>query len=101
VVADKRDEVSQHMTRVIVGGDWRYADQVDGKDIVDGEILLVRFPDGFEMYCKALVTTSTLPIKDHGHSYDSSRKQAYATTDFHGSTSLVRLVGLEATRFTP
>lgn len=86
------------MSKIMVGGDWCYADQLDGRSLVDGECLDVTFPDGFQMRIKVTLQVTGITIGDHGHDYQSTRSEAYYVTDIHGVPARIRLLGFEATR---
>lgn len=86
------------MSKIMVGGDWCYADQLDGKSLVDGECLDITFPDGFQMRIKVTLQVTGITIGDHGHDYQSTVSEAYYVTDTHGVPARIRLLGFEATR---
>lgn len=69
---------------------WGYLnlDALDGKILEPGEVLLVQFPDDFQLLVKVEVNdTAANPLGS-----------AYTTLDFHGSPLRLELRGLLAER---
>jgi len=80
---------------------WGYWDQLDGKSIVDGELLLVTWPDGGpKQIIRAFVVDRGVMIYDHGNSYMGNDVRATARIEYRGVLVEVPLIGLEAKRVT-
>jgi hypothetical protein len=86
------------MNKIERHSNWSYFDRLDGVVLKNGERLSVRFPDGFFSEIVVRVVERSIPISDHGHTYDGTESFAFVELDHHGVVALVPLVGLEARR---
>lgn len=80
-------------------GDWGSSTAVlDGKKLEDGEIVIVKWPDGFLEQIAVTVTKEYGSVSDHGHAYDTISHIAWYITKHRGVRVAVPLDGLEAQR---
>ena len=80
--------------------DWCDIDELDGKTIVHGESLEVKFPNGKLIQLKAHVEERKKPYSDHGHEYTMPESLAYHKSFWAGAPVKISLTGLEARRIT-
>jgi hypothetical protein len=80
------------------GSNWGYWDQLDGKEMVEGEMLKVTWPDGTVEVLRVRVERGTLIYEDHGHEGRGKDNKAFTTVNHHGVEARVYLRGLEAER---
>lgn len=86
------------MNRIETYSNWCYLDRLDGKDLVDGEVLIVKWPDGQLQQTKIMVERKTQTYQDHGHNGEMPVSHAYVLAYHRGVQVRVPLVGLEAQR---
>jgi hypothetical protein len=86
------------MNKITRYGNWCEHDQLDGVDLVNGEFLIVEWPDGTRAGVRIFVDTTPGAYSDHGHEYPLSRKIAYARSKVRGVPVNVPLLGLKAMR---
>ncbi len=79
------------MNKVEIYSNWCYYDQLDGKNLKDGEKLKVRWPDGQETQENVILKKTSQTVSDMGHPYDVPIHQAYVAVTVHGAECLVRL----------
>lgn len=87
------------MSKVTTYSNWCEIDQLDGKDIVDGETLLVKWPDGTKEVYEARVKKWSVPMMEQGgHTWNTPHSQAFVLVRYRGKLVEIALAGLEATR---
>ena len=87
------------MNKIERKGDWgSYQEMLDGVALVDGEAIVVRWPDGQlqQIVVKIAVTSGT--VNDMGHVYATAQHASYYMASHHAVEVRVPLVGLEAQR---
>ena len=72
---------------------YSITDELNGKELVDGEQLELKYPDGTTekkrvMVCKG---SRNVPEQGHLHGFDYSTSKAYIFTEVHGASVKVRL----------
>ena len=77
---------------------WRHVDQLNGKDLKEGERLSLVFPDGKEYIKNIVVKTHTSYVQDMNTKVDVSHRYAGFYTTYHGIKIFVPIVGLTAKR---
>lgn len=82
------------MSRVKVGGDWRYEDQLDGIALRSDERVRVLWPYGAEDY-KVEIESSSVTISDMGHPTDLPVTRAYIRATINGTAARVRLADID------
>lgn len=88
-----------HMSKIERAGDWGSYDNVlDGKRLVDGELIIVRWPDGHLDQIAVTVTDERGTVSDHGKEYGTVSHVARYITSYRGIKISVPLYGLEAQR---
>lgn len=90
------------MHKITLYSDWSYIDQLERKDLEDGEVLRIQWPDKTVEEHKIIVTksrasrrTSTWPL---GHDVDCIDQHAFVHIYYHGSKATIPLIGLMAER---
>lgn len=86
------------MNRIERYSEWCSIDRLDGKDLVHGEKLILRWPDGKLQQTEIVVEKNGYEISDHGAPYTAIRSHAFIAITFRGISVNVPLVGLEAQR---
>ena len=66
----------------------------DGDDIVDGSVMIVRWPDKTETKETVHYVKGRQPIGDMGHTYEGLDEYSYINTKFRGVKIQVKLRGL-------
>jgi hypothetical protein len=93
------DEPIVQMSKVESKGDWgSYDDTLDGKKLVDGELLIVRWPDGHLDQIAVTVKLERGSVSDHGKEYTTYSSVSYYVTQLRGVKIDLPLRGLEAQR---
>jgi hypothetical protein len=93
------DDVEHRMNKIERKGDWgSYNAVLEGKELTDGELVIVRWPDGRLDQIAVTVRTENGSVSDHGKEYTTYSKVAYYVTDHRGIKIDVPLHGLEAQR---
>lgn len=87
---------AQNRSRVTVGGNWSYEDQLGGTTLSDGEAVRVRWPDGSASTHIVKVLRSSQTISDMGHPAEIPIIRAFITIEHRGALVRVRLAGLNA-----
>jgi hypothetical protein len=80
---------------------WCHLDQIDGKNIKDGEKLELIWPDGHTMLCNVIVEGGHKEVLDMNSTYLCPISYAFAMIEHHGSELKIRLAdvkGLKARR---
>ena len=78
---------------------WCHFDRLDGVDLVDGDRLIITFPDGKERLVKAIVQREDYTTYEQGgHHTNIPVRRAYAETSVWGVPVKLPLAGLEARR---
>lgn len=86
------------MSKIERYSNWCWIDRLDGVDLKDGEMLFVRFPDGHHEGITCIVKPRKVSVQDMGSKYDAPESLAFFKIEYHGVTTLVPLVGLDARR---
>lgn len=86
------------MNRVKRYSNWCEIDQLDGRDLIAGELLEVIWPNRNREAVTVQVDLGTYTIMDHGHPFEARRAVAYVTKEINGVSVKVPLLGLEAKR---
>ncbi len=85
------------MKRIDHPGDWgSHWAELDGKRINDGDLLIVKWPDGFLEQISVTVEKVYGTVSDHGHEYGTTSGIAKYVTQHRGVKVAVPLDGLEA-----
>lgn len=80
-------------------GDWGSTNAVlDGKRLEDGEIIIVKWPDGFLEQIAVTIETVYGSVSDHGHECSTISYIAWYITQHRGVRVAVPLDDLEAQR---
>lgn len=88
-----------YMSKIEKKGDWgSYDDTLDGARLVDGELLIVRWPDGHLEQITVNVRAEVGSVSDHGKMYDTHSHVSYHVTQLRGVKIELPLYGLEAQR---
>lgn len=75
----------------VVYSNWCYKDQLDGRDLVDGERVIVQWPSLREEEFTVYVTHRSEPILDHGVETSISHRRAWVQVQYEGHRTLIRL----------
>lgn len=86
------------MKPITTYSNWCYFDQLDGKNLEDGETLRLRFRDGTEKEIKISVECFEETISDMGSPCQIPHRKAYTALKVHGTEFKLPLVGLYAER---
>lgn len=86
------------MNKIERYSNWCYIDRLDGTDLVDGETLIIKWPDGQFQQTKIVVQRESQSYQDHGHTGEIPVSTAYILAYHRGVQVKVPLVGLEAQR---
>lgn len=86
------------MKQITRYSNWCEYDQLDGVDLVDGEHLLVEWPDGNKERVTIRVMTDSYETSDMGHRCDIPTKTAHVVKDVNGVAVKVPLLGVKAKR---
>ena len=86
------------MNKIERYSNWCYVDRLDGTDLVDGEILIVKWPDGQLQQVKIVVERKSQSYQDHGIRNEMPVSKAHILAYHRGVQVKVPLVGLEAQR---
>jgi len=77
--------------KVEVYSNWGYWDRLDGENLVDGEKVIVRWPDGREGPKTVSVERTVELGNDMSHVIEVPSERAYITASVHGATVRLRL----------
>lgn len=77
---------------------WCSIDRLDGIDLKDGELLIIRWPDGQFGQVQLCVETGTFEIGEQGGDFQARRSHASVIAYHRGVQVRVPVVGLEAQR---
>jgi hypothetical protein len=64
---------------------WSHSDQLDGIDLIDGEALMLRWPDGHTERVTIRVEKMERAYMDHGHQDSAIDSIAYVEVVIHGA----------------
>jgi hypothetical protein len=84
------------MNKIERDTNWRSVDKLDGREIAEGDHLIVRWPDGQLQQIKASVDVGTFECGEQGGSYTARRSHAFIIAYHRGVQVRVPLYGLEA-----
>lgn len=79
------------MKKVITYSNWCEIDQLDGKDLENGEWLRVKWPDGSITRAKVRVEKTIYSISDMGSPCDIPVSRAYVRVPHRGASARIRL----------
>lgn len=78
---------------------WRSVDQLDGIDLMDGEQLIIKWPDnGLLEQVTIRTNRHDVELPDHGSSFTSVESHAFIIREYRGITVKVGLLGVFAQR---
>jgi hypothetical protein len=81
------------MQDATVRSDWGYWDQLDDRDLRDGEPVRARWPDGTVTGETIRIEKRDQPYQDHGHATTIPDHRAYIETAFRGAVVRVYVRG--------
>lgn len=79
------------MKKLEVRSNWGYWDALDGKDLVDGEVLIFAWPDGTTTTEPVRVLQGTFEYSDMGHKSTGPNHRAYVERVVLGQTTRIYL----------
>ena len=81
--------------------DWGSGtDQLDGKPLVEGQMLVIEWPNGYVTACVIAVKKTEGSGMDHGHSYHWEQHNAVVRENYNGVPYEIPIAGLPAVRAT-
>ena len=79
------------MQRVTIRSNWGYFDELDGRDLADGEGLRLKWPDGTITVAKVILVKTSEPGSDMGHPIDIPLHRAFIGVNYRGAIAQIRL----------
>jgi hypothetical protein len=89
--ADSEPEPEAPFVPINVYSNWCYIDRLNDNDIVDGEPVEVKWPDGTIERHKLRIDNGTMNVSDHGHDYAAPNRRSYIEIHHHGATARLDL----------
>lgn len=86
------------MSKIKHHSDWSSWDELDGKELEDGECLRIEWPNGRITEENICIHKGINHTSDHGHPCTYKKYHAYVNVTANGIATQVRIVGLEAER---
>ncbi len=88
------------MQKITTDRNWREVDQLDGKDLRDGEYLRIMWPDGTYTNQTVKIESSSYNVSEQGQrdGYDVPVRHAMVPIKYRGQHTYIRITGLNAKR---
>lgn len=84
--------------KVETDGNWCEIDKLNGKQLKDGEKLIIQFADGTEETHSITVLEDSRQVSDMGNPWTIPISRAFIKIKYHGTEKPIRIVGLKARR---
>lgn len=88
------------MNKIETYSNWCYIDRLGGRDLLDGELIELQWPDGGPTeIVRVNIDRPYQTYSDHGHVYEMPVAKAFVTAEHRGAPVKIYIAGMMAQRY--